>query len=91
MMTTPILRVEHRSMGIYPYLFYAGDYLWPISSETVETLKRHVDDSPEAFMKRMVETLTITKYLRHQLEAVLTGLADRDTELRTLQQALRAL
>ena len=78
-------------MGIYPYLFYAGEYLWPISPEAVQTLKRHVDDSPESFMKQMVETTATTKYLRHQLTVTLAGAVDRDTELRALQQALRAL
>jgi len=78
-------------MGIYPYLFYAGEYLWPISSEAVETLKRHVDDSPETFLKHLVETAATTKYLRHQLHAVLAGMVDRDTELRAVQQTLRAM
>jgi len=90
-MTNQILRIEHRALGIYPYLFYAGAYLWPISPEAVDTLKRHVDDAPERFVTLLRETVATTKYLRHQLDMALAGAIDRDTELRAFQHTLRTL
>jgi len=90
-MEIPILRIERRSMGIYPYLFYAGDYFWPLSPEAIATLKRHADDPPEAFLKQVIEAAAITKYLRHEVEEALAGVTNRDVELRALQQMVRTL
>jgi len=91
MTTAPALRIERRSTGIYPYLFHAGPYFWPMSPEAVQQLKLHTNEPPDAFHKRLIEIVGVTSYLRHQLEAVSAGLEDRDAEIRALQQTLTTI
>ena len=45
-MMTSAIRIERRGTGVYPYLFHAGSYFWPIAPEVVEALKRHATDPP---------------------------------------------
>lgn len=90
-MTTPQLRVERRTLGIYPYLFHAGSYYWPISADTVAALQSVVREAPAAFGDRLVAAVAPTRYLRHQLDVVLAGLDDREGEFRALQEALARL
>lgn len=90
-MTASPLRFERRSAGVYPVLFHAGSYYWPLTEEAVTRLKAHAHDPPDAFQKTLVDAVATTRYLRHQVEAVLAGLTDREAQLRAAQQTLNAL
>ncbi|MBI3608325.1 MAG: hypothetical protein HY207_10180 [Nitrospirae bacterium] len=90
-MTTSPLRIERRGTGVYPYLFHAGPYFWPITPEIVEALKRHAKDPPSVFVARLLDVVGTTRYLRRQIETVVTHLDERDAQLRGLQEALAAL
>jgi hypothetical protein len=43
---------------------------------------------PEAFRAALMDAFAVTSYLKHQLAAVLSGLDDRDAQLRALQTAI---
>lgn len=90
-MTTPQLRFERRTLGVYPYLFHAGAYYWPASLDTVAALKSSSTADPRSFEARLVDAVAPTRYLRHQLESVLAGLEDREAALRVLQESLAGL
>jgi len=90
-MTDPLFRFERCSTGVYPWLFHAGPYYWPVPLEAVSTLKAHASNSPEAFRAALVAAVGRTPYLTHQVDALLTGLGDREGALRALQASLAAL
>jgi hypothetical protein len=90
-MTDSPLRFERRSAGVYPVLFHAGPYYWPVTEDAVTLLKAHAHDPPDAFQKSLVDAVATTRYLRHQVEGVLAGLADREAQLRAAQQMLNGL
>ncbi len=90
-MTTSPIRIERRGMGVYPYLFHAGAYFWPITPEVVAIIKRHAKDPPSVFVASLLDVIGTTRYLRHQLDTVVSHLEDRETQLRALQEALVAL
>ena len=90
-MTTPQLRLERRTTGVYPYLFHAGPYFWPITPEAVAEIKRHDNAPPSEFAARLIDAVGVTRYLRHQLDEVLARLDDRDAQLRAVQAAVAAL
>jgi len=86
--TTPQIHLEQRPHGPYPYLVHAGSYYWPITTDALDALTRHVSDPPAEFAARLAEIIGMTRYLRHQIDTVLSGMEDRDAELRELQRAL---
>lgn len=90
-MTEPLLRFERRSMGIYPYLFHAGPFYWPVPQETVIALKASGHATPDAFLSALIAGVGLTPYLRHQLDTVLAGLDDRDAHLRAVQASLTTI
>lgn len=90
-MTDPLLRFERRTTGVYPCLFHAGPFYWPVPLEAVNTLRAHATGSTDAFRAALVASVGLTPYLTHQLEAVLAGPADRDAALRALQESLGSL
>lgn len=90
-MTEPVLRFERRSTGVYPYLFHAGPFYWPVPQEAMVALKTQATAAPEAFRAALRDTVGVTPYLIHQLDAVLAGLDDRDTHLRAVQTSLGAI
>ncbi|MFZ5863528.1 MAG: hypothetical protein ACOYXR_11890 [Nitrospirota bacterium] len=87
-MPTQQLRIERRAAGIYPVLFHAGPYYWPVSDEAVTRLAGQASAAPDAFCAALMDAVAVTPYLKHQLAAVLSGLDDRDAQLRALQAAL---
>ncbi len=89
-MTDPQLRIERRTAGIYPVLFHAGPYYWPVSDEALTRLAAQTSAAPEIFRAALMDAFAVTPYLRHQLATVLSGLDDRDAQLRALQTALAA-
>jgi hypothetical protein len=90
-MMTSALRIERRGTGVYPYLFHAGSYFWPIAPEVVAALKRHATDPPSVFVARLLDMAGTTRYLRRQIETVVSHLDERDTQIRGFQEALAAL
>lgn len=90
-MTEPLLRFERRSMGIYPYLFHAGPFYWPVAQETVLALKASGHTAPDVFLQALTTAVGVTPYLRHQVDTVLAGLADRDAHLRAVQASLTTI
>ena len=90
-MTEPLLHFERRSTGVYPYLFHAGPFYWPVTRETMTALTAHATDSPDAFRAALVAAVGLTPYLKHQLDAVLGSLGDADGDLRALQASLTTL
>jgi hypothetical protein len=87
-MTDQSLRIERRAAGVYPVLFHAGPYYWPVSDEAVNRLVALTAAAPDAFRAALMEAFAVTPYLKHQLAAVLSGLDDPDAHLRALQAAL---
>jgi hypothetical protein len=87
-MTDPLLRIERRASGIYPLLFHAGPYYWPVTDEMLTRLHAQSSGGPEAFRAALMNTVAVTRYLKRQLETVLAGADDRDAQLRALQAAL---
>ena len=90
-MTTPLLRFERRTTGIYSCLFHAGPFYWPVPPEAVTALKARATDSAEPFLAALAGAVGLTPYLAHQLDTVLAGRDDRDAALRTLQESLASL
>lgn len=90
-MIDPLFRFERRSTGVYPCLFHAGPFYWPVPLEVVSTLKTHASNSPDAFHAALVAAVGLTPYLAHQLNALLAGPGDREGALRALQASLAAL
>lgn len=90
-MTQPLLRFERRSTGVYPYLFHAGSFYWPVGQDAVVALKARAHDAPEAFRKALTEAVGVTPYLQHQLNTVLSEAGDQDTHLRAIQQSLASM
>ena len=90
-MTTPQLRLERRVTGVYPYLFHAGPYYWPITPEAVAEITRHAHAPPSEFAARLADAVGVTRYLRRQLDEVLARLDDRDAQLRAVQAAVASL
>lgn len=89
-MTEPVLRFERRSMGIYPCLFHAGPFYWPVPQEALVALKAGGHTTPDAFLQALIAAVAVTPYLKHQVETVLAGLDDRDAHLRAVQASLTA-
>jgi hypothetical protein len=87
-MTDPLLRIERRASGIYHLLFHAGPYYWPISDEMLTRLHAQSSGSPDTFFAALMDTVAVTRYLKHQLAEVLAGADDRDAQLRALQAAM---
>ncbi|MFZ5875833.1 MAG: hypothetical protein ACOYXU_05425 [Nitrospirota bacterium] len=83
------LRIERRAAGIYPVLFHAGPYYWPVSDEALTRLAAQASADPEAFRAALMDAFAVTPYLKHQLAAVLAAVDDRDAQLRALQTALQ--
>lgn len=90
-MIQPLLRFERRSTGVYPCLFHAGSFYWPVAQDAVTALKGHAHDTPAAFRDALTAAVGVTPYLRHQLNAVLSETGDPDAQLRAVQQSLAAM
>ncbi len=90
-MSEPLLRFERRSTGVYPCLFHAGSFYWPVTQEAVIALKAHAHDAPDTFREALAAAVGATPYLRHQLNTVLSQASDPDAELRAVQQSLTAI
>jgi hypothetical protein len=54
-------------------------------------LKRHATDPPSVFVARLLDMAGTTRYLRRQIETVVSHLDERDTQIRGFQEALAAL
>jgi hypothetical protein len=89
-MNRPLLRFERRTTGVYPYLFHAGPFYWPVQQEAIASLTSQTNASLDAFRAALTAAVGVTPYLAHQLNAVLAGLDDRDGQLRALQTSLGA-
>lgn len=90
-MIQPLLRFERRSTGVYPYLFHAGPFYWPVPQEAIVSLKNQTHTSLDAFRTALTDAVGVTPYLTHQLNAVLAGLDDQDHQLRAVQTSLGAI
>jgi hypothetical protein len=87
-MTDQPLRIERRAAGVYPVLFHAGPYYWPVSDDALTRLAAQRAADPAAFRAALLEAVAVTPYLKHQLAAVLSALDDPDAHLRAFQAAL---
>jgi hypothetical protein len=87
-MTDQPLRIERRAAGIYPVLFHAGPYYWPVSDDALNRVIAQTAADPAAFRAALMDAFAVTPYLKHQLAAVLSGLDDPDAQLRALQTSL---
>lgn len=84
------LRFERRGDGnYYKLILHIGDTYVPVSDEIIESLKAHVNDTPDRFLSIFLDKLGYSSYLRDQIQKTLTEGGDTASQLTALQQTLK--
>ncbi len=84
------LRLELRGEeNYYKGILHIGDTLIPISDEILEELRAKTALPPNDFFRLFVEKVGYSSYLQEQIQQEVTNAGGLNTQMSTIQQALR--